>query len=197
MKKVIIFILFVLFPCSFLFSNNDMEAKKIIDLTAKKTFQYFWDTADSKTGLIPDSTGNPNCSISVVGFGLAAICIAQQQGWITYEEAYNRTLKTLQCFVDYPGNPSPIQVQQEHGHHYHWVYADTGEWINSEGIYASDTCVFIAGVITAGSYFKGTEIEKVANMIYANVDWTWFLNKDNNRFYVGWQLPVALAVSIQ
>lgn len=163
-----------------------MTDKEFIKTVAKRTFHYFWDTAHPKNSMIPDATNNPNASNAVIGFGLAAICIAHEQGWITYDQAYNRVLRTLQNFVDYPDNPSKIQVEHEHGHHYHWIIINTGEWVGYEGIYASDTSAFIAGVLTAGHYFKGTEIEKVANMIYENVDWTWFLNEKNNLFYIGW-----------
>ena len=102
---------------------------------AHRTFRYFWEQVNTDTGLIFDSTGNHNASNSVIGFGLGAICIAIERGWITYEEGYARVLKTLQSFVEYPGNPSPIVVEDEHGHHYHWVENDTGKWIKEEGIY--------------------------------------------------------------
>ncbi|MBN2191092.1 MAG: hypothetical protein JW728_07785, partial [Candidatus Aureabacteria bacterium] len=169
--------------CGYGYAGDDAEKDELIKEVARRTFLYFWDEANPENGLIPDATGNRNCSNSVVGFGLAAICIAHEQGWITYEEAYDRVLKTLQSFIAYPGNPSKITVEDEHGHHYHWVNLYTGKWIRSEGIYASDTSPFIAGVITAGEYFKGTEIEKLADDIYKNVDWMWFVNKENNMFY--------------
>ncbi|MBU1076440.1 MAG: hypothetical protein KKH98_04065, partial [Spirochaetes bacterium] len=180
-------LLFCLIPFSSLFSEQEMNDEEFIKMVMERTFRFFWDEANPDNGLIPDATSNPDCSNSVTGFGLAAVCIAHKMGWITYKEAYDRVLKTLQNFADYPGNPSSIQVQKEHGHHYHWVDINSGQWIEQEGIWATDTAAFIAGVITVGEYFKGTEVQKTANMIYTNVDWTWFLNKNNNFFYVGWQ----------
>ena len=44
----------------------------------------------------------------------------------------------------------------------------------------------MAGVLTVGQYFAGTEVEKVADRIYENMDWTWFLNSAHNTIYVGW-----------
>lgn len=186
LKKIIIIFLLLILPLNCTLPAKKLSDKKFIETIAKKTFLYFWNTANSNNGLIPDATGNPNCSNAVVGFGLAAICIAHQNGWITYKEAYDRALQTLRNFAQYSNNPSKIQVEHEHGHHYHWVNIKTGKWIRTEGIFASDTSAFIAGVLTVGQYFKGTEVEMVANKIYKNVDWTWFLNKDNNFFYIGW-----------
>lgn len=187
MKKLSILFLIFLLPAPFnLFSAAPVQPsdREFLEMVARKTFDYFWKEANPENGLIPDATRNRNCSISVVGFGLASICIADARGWISHKDAYDRVLKTLKCFVDDPGNPT--QVQQEHGHHYHWVDLHSGKWIGEEGIFASDTGVFIAGVLTAGEYFKGTEIETLSDEIYKNVDWTWFLNKQNNRVYVGW-----------
>ncbi|MCK9554824.1 hypothetical protein M0R36_03280 [bacterium] len=185
--NIVILAAVVFSMCVYSYAGDDAEKDELIKEVARRTFLYFWDEANPENGLIPDATGNRNCSNSVVGFGLAAICIAHEQGWITYEEAYDRVLKTLQSFIAYPGNPSKITVEDEHGHHYHWVNIHTGKWIGSEGIYASDTSPFIAGVLTAGEYFKGTEIEKLADDIYRNVDWMWFVNKENNMFYIGWE----------
>ena len=52
---------------------------------------------------------------------------------------------------------------------------DNTRWGKTE-ISSIDTALLIAGVIVAGEYFKGTEIEELANDIYKRVDWPWMLN---------------------
>lgn len=53
----------------------------------KKTFQYFWNEANPENGLIKDrSTVDSPSSIAAVGFGLTAIPIAIERGWITKQK---------------------------------------------------------------------------------------------------------------
>lgn len=164
----------------------------LLETVARRTFDYFWEKANPLNGLIPDATTNPSCSITSVGFGLASLCIADQRGWISHQEAYTRVHTTLRSFLDYPGNPSVTLVQSEHGHPYHWVDIKTGKWTGVEGVFASDTAILMAGVLTAGQYFHGTEVEKLANQIYENVDWAWFYNPASQTSYVGYTPAAGL-----
>ncbi|HWB55202.1 MAG TPA: glucoamylase family protein, partial [Tepidisphaeraceae bacterium] len=74
---------------------------------------------------------------------------------------------------------------QEHGTFYHWVNMRTGarEW-KSE-VSNIDTALLIAGVLTARQYFPDTELAKLANELYDNVDWTWLLKPDGT-LCMGW-----------
>ena len=62
------------------FANND----QLLDYIEQTDFDFFWDRANPVNGLIPDrsETSSP-CSIASVGFGLTAIGIAIDHGWIT------------------------------------------------------------------------------------------------------------------
>lgn len=48
-----------------------------------------------------------------------------------------------------------------------------------------DTAIFLIGALTAGEYFGG-EAAKLAEEIYADVDWQWYRNPDKNQFYMGY-----------
>src|SRR5207253_2898555 len=69
----------------------------------RTTFCYFWEQANPQTGLVKDrcnarlaSTDNGMvASIAATGFGLTAICIGQQRGYISLAEARARVLSTL------------------------------------------------------------------------------------------------------
>ncbi|MDD5065430.1 MAG: glucoamylase family protein [bacterium] len=180
-----LFLSFFFFFAPLFLHSLSRDDRKFLEKVAEKTFRYFWDEANAQNGLIPDATKNRNCSISVTGFGLAGICIADSRGWISHQKAYERALVTLRSFIPDNRNPAGTQVQSEHGHPYHWVDLETGQWSGEEGIFPTDTAAFIAGVIMAGEYFKGTEVEKLAETIFRNVDWTWFLNKEKNTVYAG------------
>lgn len=67
----------------------------------KRTFQWFWDSANPSNGLIPDHYPGPSfSSIASVGFGLTAYGIGAERGFITREQAVDRTLTTLRFFTN-------------------------------------------------------------------------------------------------
>jgi len=101
---------------------------QFLDLLERRAFQYFWEYADPATGLIRERATEPEvASIASVGFGLTAICAAQERGWITHEAAYTRVLTTLNSFYDDPNDPDDLVVSGTHGLFYHFVDIHTGE----------------------------------------------------------------------
>ena len=75
----------------------------LLDTLQHTGFNYFWNEANPSNGLIKDrSTLGSPCSIAAVGFGLSAICIGVDHGWVTRTAARNRVLTTLQTFWNQP-----------------------------------------------------------------------------------------------
>ncbi|HZX70322.1 MAG TPA: Tat pathway signal protein, partial [Rhodanobacter sp.] len=71
-----------------------------LDDLEHRTFQFFWDTANPANGLTPDHwPGQSFSSIAAVGFGLTAYGIGAEHGWISRDQAVNRTLVTLHFLV--------------------------------------------------------------------------------------------------
>jgi len=89
-------------PAADRFSPTDLQFLEDLE---QRSFHYFWDQADPKTGLVPDrarTDGSPldqnhqNVgSIAATGFGLTALCIGAEHHWIESTEARERTRKTL------------------------------------------------------------------------------------------------------
>lgn len=156
----------------------------LLDAVAHETFDYFWDEANPANGLIKDrSTPDSASSIAAVGFGLAAIPIGVDRGWITYDQGYERARRTLTTFAE--GG-----VQGEHGFFYHFVDMDTGERVWSSEVSSIDSALFIAGALTAGQYFKATEVETLAQQLYAAMDWQWMMS-NTNMVSMGWKPDIG------
>lgn len=159
-------------------SNSE---KQLFESIQYRAFRFFWDEANPKNGLIQDRMTNKTVSsIASVGFGLSAICVAEKNGWINKSEAYNRVLITLNSFYKDPKNRNDFVVEGENGFFYHFVNMETGkrEW-NSENSLI-DSSILFAGILHAGEYFKGTEVEKLAERIYRNANWQSFLVEDKS-----------------
>jgi hypothetical protein len=150
------------------------DEKAFLDRVQESAFWYFWNETDPDTGLVQDRATNTEVSsIAAVGFGLSAICVAETRGWITYDQAYERVLKTLKSF-----DPDSPLVEGERGFFYHWVDAKTGERAWESEISLIDTAILTAGALHAGQHFKGTEIEPLAGRIYGAVEWDWMMSGD-------------------
>jgi hypothetical protein len=159
---------------------------QFLDMVEMKTFDYFWNEVNPETGLIRDrSTPTSPCSIAAVGFGLSAIVVAQARGWISYEAAYRRILITLTT-LDRLQQSNVVNLYSNHGLLYHFIDPNTGQRVWSSEISSIDTALLLAGVLHAGQHFDGTEIARLAEEIYARVDWVWILNGGTTLSH-GWK----------
>ena len=156
----------------------ELDDAGLIDAVARQTFDYFWLEANPVNGLIRDrSTAASPASIAVVGFGLAALPIGIERGWITADEGRERASVTLNTFLE--GG-----VQGERGFYYHFVDMQTGERVWDSELSSIDTALLAAGALVAGQYFGG-EVQAAANELYERIEWDWMT--DGGEFVrMGW-----------
>src|SRR5690606_17365347 len=77
----------------------------------RRTFDFFWETTNPANGLVPDRWPTPSfSSIAAVGFGLTAYPVGVERGYISREEARDRTLATLRFLWTAPQGPQPADV---------------------------------------------------------------------------------------
>ena len=156
----------------------------------RRSFQYFWEQASPTTGLVLDRTrtdGTPTdenhqyiASIAATGFGLTAVCIASERGWITRAVAGERVRATLRFFSN--------RALQEHGWFYHWLDVNNGERRWKSEVSSIDTALLVAGALTARQYFReDREIVELATAIYERIDFAWMLNGHQALLSMGWR----------
>jgi hypothetical protein len=149
---------------------------KFLDDLESRGIQFFVDSADPVTGLMPDR-GKANgsgpgdiASTAAVGFGLTALCIGDYRGWVPHQQAYNHSLRVLRFLRDHG--------PQEHGYFYHFLNMHTGERAWNCEVSDIDTALLMAGVLTVRQHFEGTELASLADELYQRVDWPWMLSSD-------------------
>ncbi len=158
----------------------------------KRSFQFFWDHSNPKNGLTFDRVGTDGkrrppehrsyniASSAASGFALSGYCIAADRGWVTPQQAKERTRNTLDFFAN--------KAFHKNGWFYHWLDFETGErrW-NSE-ISSIDTALLLAGVLTAKQCFADDkEIGSLADKIYRRIDFKWMQGDDQNLLSHGWK----------
>ena len=145
----------------------------------KRTFDYFWDTANPANGLVPDRWPGPSaCSIAAVGFALTAYPIGVERGYITRDQAAQRVLVTLRFFARAPQGPQTRGVTGYKGFYYHFLDMDTGARSPGSELSTVDTALLLAGVLSDRDYFDRDtpaerEIRQTADAIDRRVDWRW------------------------
>jgi len=172
-----------------------MQVNKVpasIDDLERRTFAWFWDAADPKTGLVPDHfPGDSFASIASVGFGLTAYGVGAERGYITREQAAERTLATLKFFAESTQDDSEDGATGFHGFFYHFLDMKTGKrfsrWVELSSV---DTTLMMGGVLFAQSYYdrdnpQETQIRELADKLYRDVDWPWMQNH-NPLISMGW-----------
>ena len=157
-----------------------------------RAFDYFWDEANPANGLIKDrSTPGSACSIASTGFGLSAICIAIDRGWVTREEGGARVLTTLQTFWDGPQGPESSGRMGYRGLFYHFLDMNTGLRVWDSELSTIDTALLLAGVLDARQYFTTNDpldvaIRDLADALYQRADWE-FVRDGQAGIRMGWK----------
>lgn len=165
-----------------------MSDDEFLNMAENKAFDFFNDHQDQKTGLFADTTGGGDASIASTGFGLAALCVGAERGWITKEGARKRALLALDAFLPKAEGVEPL-ADGRFGFFYHFLNIHTGKRANRSEISTIDTAILVAGALTAGEYFGG-EVKNKAKKLYENVEWNKFVGREKgplfNLFSMGW-----------
>ncbi len=168
------------------------EDDSFLEDLERRTFLFFWEHSDPKTGLTLDraqTTGEAPpaganhyriASIASTGFGLSGLCVAADRGWVKRAAAIERTRNTLKFFAN--------RAVHKNGWFYHWMDAVTGERRWKSEISSIDTALLLGGVLTVKNCFADNrEIVKLADKIYRRVDFKWMLNGDPYLLSHGWR----------
>ena len=175
------------------FASNDA----FLDYLQQANFDYFWYAANPANGLVPDRMVNSSapsaCSIAAVGFGLTAIGIGVDHGWITRTQAVARVLTTLNTFLSGPQGPGTTGVIGYKGWFYHFLDMNTALRASGSELSSIDTTLLLAGILYSKQYFNGTNsdetsIRTMADAIFNRVDWNW-MAQGTNAVSMGWFPP--------
>jgi hypothetical protein len=172
------------------------EDGAFLDELERRSVQFFWDYGDPNTGISREHAywnGAPYPaekrdlgSTGATGFGITALCIGAEHGWIPRDKARQRALNTLRYYAD--------RAPGEHGWFYHWLNVVNGERTSAAGgtggkgeVSVSDSTWLVAGALTAGRYFREEpEMARLAKKIYERVDYAWMRNGDPYTMSHGW-----------
>jgi hypothetical protein len=158
----------------------------------RRTFLWFWNSANRKNGLVPDRWPTHSfSSIAAVGFALPTYAVGVARGWCTRGEARDLTLTTLRFFWNSPQGPQASGTSGNAGFFYHFLDMETGLRFRQTELSSVDTTILLMGVLFAGQYFDRDnpaerEIRHLADALYERVDWNFFRSDGRSAISMGW-----------
>jgi len=169
------------------FSSDDA----FLDFVQQANFDYFWYEANPANGLIPDRTATGSaCSIAAEGFGLTAIGIGIDHGWISRTQGVARVLTALNTFLQGRQGTNVTGMIGYNGWFYHFVDMNTATRSSGSELSSIDTVWLLSGILYAKQYFNGTNsdetnIRTMADTIFSRVNWTW-MAQGSDAVAMGW-----------
>src|SRR5438477_1279879 len=128
----------------------------LLDTLQHGAFLFFWTEVTPANGLIRDrsAAGSTFSSIASVGFGLSAIPIGIDHGWVTRAAGRTRVSTTLRTFYNGPQGTTATGTIGYKGFFYHLLNMNTatGDGANVR-LATFDTPLPFARTVSARQYF--------------------------------------------
>jgi hypothetical protein len=173
-----------------------------LDSLEQRACLYFWEQAHPANGQVLDHAANNlngqmdtstnESSIAATGFGLTALCLADQRGYLTSAQGYPanvshaQILARVQATLNFHLNSMP----SENGFFYHFNDVNTGQPLSGSEVSSIDTAWLMCGVLMARAWFNDPTVTSLATQLYQRVNWPWFLN-GGNTFSMAWYPSTA------
>jgi len=173
-------------------ATADLDDTALLDLVQRQTFRYFWDFAHPVSKLARDRSdprpgSNPDLvSIGASGFGIMAILVALERGWIARNAAVDRLLH-MASFLE--------GARRHHGAFPHFMHGATGETIplfdRDDGGDLVETSFLCTGLLAARQYFdrndaKERELREKLDALWRGVEWDWYTHGGDNALRWHW-----------
>jgi hypothetical protein len=165
---------------------------KLLEAVQRQSFRFFWDGADPATGLAPDRlpprSGKADHLITIggSGFGVMALIVAVERGWISREAALER-LASMLGFLS--------SATCYHGAFSHFINTRTGATIplsrKDDGGDLVETSYLCMGLLCARQYFdRNTALEKKIRAyitgLWEEIEWDWYTQHGRKVLYWHW-----------
>lgn len=165
------------------------NVRPVLERQQKAAFTYFYDFAEENSGLAYEgyNHGDKVVTIGGSGFGLMSLIVGAERGWITREQAIERTVKAVRWLG---------KADRYKGVWSHWHSADGKAYPFGNQVEAGDaveTSFLVTGLIAAQEYFNGgTELEKeISDSVTSfinTIDWNHYTNGENHLYWI-WHSP--------
>ena len=174
-----------------------MTDDELMDMVQEYTFRYFWDFAHPVSGLARErNTSGDVVTSGGSGFGIMAMLVAIERGFITRQEGIDRMLKIV-SFLQF--------ADTYHGVFPHWMNGNTGNVVPfsqyDNGGDLVETAFLMQGLLTAREYFNldtpfEDAIRQAITGLWEDVEWDFYQKNNSGVLYWHWSPDFAWQVNL-
>jgi hypothetical protein len=157
----------------------------LLEAVARQTFRFFWEGAEPASLLARDRTtrsADPTNDLVAVGgsgFGMMALVVAVERGWVTRADALMRLERMLGLLE---------RAERYHGAYPHFLHGETGKTIPfgplDDGGDLVETALLMMGLLTARQYFmEDTALAARITTLFDGVEWDWYRRGENVLYW--------------
>ncbi|MFI4889554.1 MAG: glucoamylase family protein [Steroidobacterales bacterium] len=165
---------------------------ELLEAVQRQSFGFFWDAAHPHSGLAPDRCtrqAGPVDDLVVIagsGFGVMALIVAVERGWVSRDSALERLGGMLGLLG---------RATRYHGAFPHFMDGSDGATIpfmhDDDGGDLVETSVLCMGLLCARQYFDRDSAPEVRvrgqiTALWQSVEWDWYTRDGENVLYWHW-----------
>ena len=161
--------------------------EKLLDLVQHQTLEYFYEFGNPNSGMACErNTSTDTVTTGGTGFGLMAMVVGMDRGFITRQDGVDRITKIV-GFLE--------TCDRYHGVWPHWLSGSTGKVIpfspKDNGADLVETAFLVQGLITVREYLKDVYTEEKVlkeriDTLWQEVEWDWFTRGGEDVLYWHW-----------
>ena len=175
--------------------SHTLSDDSLLTLVQEQTFQYFWEGAEPTSGLARERIHMdgeyPQNDQDVIttggsGFGIMAILVGMERGFITRQEGVERLHKIVNYLE---------KADRFHGAWPHWLHGPTGKvkpfGTKDNGGDLVETAFMAQALICVREYLEAgnaqeKQVAAKAEQLWLDIDWSWYRNGGQNVLYWHW-----------
>ena len=175
--------------------TNKLSEEALLRLVQKQTFKYFWEGAESNSGMaferyrVKSESSRGHSRVVATGgsgFGLMALLVGIERGFVSREAAVERLYRIV-GFLE--------RADRFHGVWPHWLNGETGKVVpfssKDNGADLVETSYLAQGLLAVRQYLAdGSEAEKRLagriDRLWREIEWDWFRKDNQNVLYWHW-----------
>ena len=161
----------------------------LLELVQRQSFGYFWEFGHPKSGMARDRSsvhadGSADLlAVGGTGFGVMAMIVAAERGWISRAEACDRLTALLGYLA---------AADQFNGVFPHYLDGATGKevafWAGNAGGDLVETSYLVQGLLCARQYFCASDAREKAlcesiDDLWRKVNWSWHTKGENVLYW--------------
>ncbi len=172
--------------------QQGLSDSALLDLVQRQTFKYFWDFGHPVSGMARERSnkaydyGDEVVTTGGTGFGVMAIIVAAERGWIPRDSAVARLNKMINFLR---------KADHYHGIFPHWMNGSTGKTIpfsrKDDGGDVVESAFLFQGLLAARQYFNREtpqehDLRNKINWTWNEAEWNWYTRDGRDVMYWHW-----------